>query len=59
MRIMSDPDVLLSGDLVVRQAAADLGIELADGRPEWAPWRSYATYHLWAHRIGDAWALAR
>jgi AraC family transcriptional regulator, regulatory protein of adaptative response / DNA-3-methyladenine glycosylase II len=55
MRIMSDPDVLLAGDLVVRQAAADLGVDLADGRPDWAPWRSHATYHLWAHRIGDAW----
>jgi AraC family transcriptional regulator of adaptative response / DNA-3-methyladenine glycosylase II len=59
MRIMSDPDVLLSGDLVVRQAAADLGVDLSDGRPDWAPWRSHATYHLWAHRIGDAWSLAR
>jgi AraC family transcriptional regulator of adaptative response / DNA-3-methyladenine glycosylase II len=59
MRIMSDPDVLLSGDLVVRQAADELDVPLADGRPDWAPWRSYATYHLWAHRIGDAWASAR
>ncbi len=25
------------------------GIALTDGRPDWAPWRSYATHHLWTH----------
>lgn len=49
LRTASDPDVLLGTDLVVRRAAAELGIELTDGRPDWAPWRSYATVHLWAH----------
>jgi AraC family transcriptional regulator, regulatory protein of adaptative response / DNA-3-methyladenine glycosylase II len=58
MRIMSDPDVLLATDLVVRRAADDLGVDLADGRPDWSPWRSYATYHLWAHQIADSWATA-
>ena len=49
MRLAPDPDVLLSGDLVVLQGAALLGIEpggLAD-RDRWSPYRSYATMHLW------------
>jgi AraC family transcriptional regulator of adaptative response / DNA-3-methyladenine glycosylase II len=47
MRAVGDPDVLLTGDLGVQHAAESLGIELSDGRPSWAPWRSYATHHLW------------
>ena len=46
MRLAPDPDVLLASDLVVRQGAAGLGLDLAaSGR--WAPYRSYATMHLW------------
>ena len=56
MRALGDPDVLLAGDLVVRRAAATLGVGLAGGRPDWAPWRSYATDHLWAHLVADEWA---
>jgi AraC family transcriptional regulator of adaptative response / DNA-3-methyladenine glycosylase II len=48
MRAMGDRDVLLTTDLGVRRAADRLGVDLADGRPNWAPWRSYATHHLWA-----------
>jgi AraC family transcriptional regulator of adaptative response / DNA-3-methyladenine glycosylase II len=48
MRTMSDPDVLLATDLGVRKSADKLGVDLADGRPEWSPWRSYATHHFWA-----------
>jgi AraC family transcriptional regulator of adaptative response / DNA-3-methyladenine glycosylase II len=48
MRAMGDRDVLLATDLGVRRSADRLGIDLADGRPQWAPWRSYATHHLWA-----------
>jgi AraC family transcriptional regulator of adaptative response / DNA-3-methyladenine glycosylase II len=48
MRAFGDRDVLLSSDLGVRRSAQRLGIELTDGRPDWAPWRSYATHHLWA-----------
>ncbi|HEY8302643.1 MAG TPA: AlkA N-terminal domain-containing protein, partial [Jatrophihabitans sp.] len=59
MRTMSDPDVLLTSDLVVRRAAADLEVDLRGGRPDWAPWRSYATYHLWAHLVSDEWARLR
>jgi len=47
MRALGDPDVLLDTDLGVRRSAAALGIDLTDHRPEWAPWRSYATHHLW------------
>ena len=59
MRTTSDPDVLLASDLVVRRAADELGIDLSGGRPDWAPWRTYATYHLWAHRVADDWADKR
>ncbi|WP_228430642.1 DNA glycosylase family protein [Baekduia soli] len=45
MRALGDPDVLLAGDLGVRQALARLGAEPAP--TAWAPWRSYATQHLW------------
>jgi AraC family transcriptional regulator, regulatory protein of adaptative response / DNA-3-methyladenine glycosylase II len=58
MRVTGDPDVLLASDLVVKRAAADLGVDLADGRPTWAPFRSYATHHLWAHLYADAWRAA-
>ncbi len=57
MRAAADPDVLLASDLVVKRAAADLGVELAGGRPEWAPWRTYATYHLWSHLYADLWSV--
>lgn len=59
MRTHRDLDVLLSTDLVVRRAAAELGLDLAGGRPDWAPYRSYATYHLWAHLVADLWSAAR
>jgi AraC family transcriptional regulator of adaptative response / DNA-3-methyladenine glycosylase II len=54
MRAMGDRDVLLATDLGVRRSVRLLGADLADGRPAWAPFRSYATHHLWAaghHRL--------
>lgn len=48
MRAMNDPDVLLTTDLGVRKSAGRLGIDVGDGGPRWAPWRSYAGHHLWA-----------
>ena len=48
MRAVGDPDILLAGDLGVRKGADSLDIDLSDGRPDWAPWRSYATHQLWA-----------
>ena len=52
MRVLRDTDVLLATDLVVRQAAARLGlptapVQLAARGGVWSPWRSYATLHLW------------
>jgi AraC family transcriptional regulator, regulatory protein of adaptative response / DNA-3-methyladenine glycosylase II len=48
MRALGDPDILLATDLGVRRAARSLDLDLNGGRPDWAPWRSYATHHLWA-----------
>jgi DNA-3-methyladenine glycosylase II len=52
MRALGEPDVLLSGDLIVRRGAAALGLPdepraLASRAAAWSPWRSYATLHLW------------
>ena len=52
MRIARDPDVILTGDLALREGAAAIGVS-ADPRGllEWAgraaPWRSYLSAHLW------------
>ncbi len=52
MRVTRAPDVLLTGDLALRNGAAALGLP-ADARSldlegrAWAPWRSYASMHLW------------
>ncbi len=53
MRALGDPDVFLASDLGVRHALAALGRSGDDrsvraGAAAWAPWRSYATIHLWA-----------
>ncbi|MGI9621645.1 MAG: DNA-3-methyladenine glycosylase family protein, partial [Acidimicrobiales bacterium] len=52
LRALRDPDVLPTGDLVVRQAAGRLGLpasgaELAAHGQSWAPWRTYAAHYLW------------
>jgi AraC family transcriptional regulator of adaptative response / DNA-3-methyladenine glycosylase II len=52
MRVTGAPDVLLTGDLALRNGAAHLGLphaarELAATGLRWAPWRSYASMHLW------------
>jgi AraC family transcriptional regulator of adaptative response / DNA-3-methyladenine glycosylase II len=52
MRVTGAPDVLLTGDLALRNGAANLGLphtprELAATALRWAPWRSYASMHLW------------
>ncbi|MFN8622491.1 MAG: AlkA N-terminal domain-containing protein [Chloroflexota bacterium] len=62
LRALGDPDVLLTGDLGVRKAAARLGLPddergLAAAGASWAPWRSYATHHLWASLASPAPAL--
>jgi AraC family transcriptional regulator of adaptative response / DNA-3-methyladenine glycosylase II len=55
MRVLGNPDVLLTSDLVILQSAAALGLpgtakELAAHGERWAPWRSYAALHLWRAR---------
>jgi AraC family transcriptional regulator, regulatory protein of adaptative response / DNA-3-methyladenine glycosylase II len=55
MRVLGNPDVLLTHDLVILQSAAALGLpgtarELATHGQRWAPWRSYAALHLWRAR---------
>ncbi|HMH57671.1 MAG TPA: AlkA N-terminal domain-containing protein [Galbitalea sp.] len=55
MRVLGNPDVLLTSDLVILQSAAALGLpgtakELARYGQRWAPWRSYAALHLWRAR---------
>ena len=48
-------DILIASDLVVRRSAITLGLAaderglISRGR-SWAPWRSYATIHLWRAR---------
>jgi AraC family transcriptional regulator of adaptative response / DNA-3-methyladenine glycosylase II len=55
MRVLGNPDVLLTTDLVLQQSAAALGIpskprDLERHGARWAPWRSYANLHLWRAR---------
>jgi AraC family transcriptional regulator of adaptative response / DNA-3-methyladenine glycosylase II len=50
LRLLLDPDTLLDTDLVVRQGADDLGIDLKDTRRA-APWRSYLGLRLWQHAL--------
>jgi AraC family transcriptional regulator of adaptative response / DNA-3-methyladenine glycosylase II len=49
MRALGAPDVFLATDLGVRHALARLsgGDAGRVGTASWAPWRSYATQHLW------------
>lgn len=53
LRVLGSPDILLTGDLALRQGAQRLGLPgsagaLAERGARWAPWRSYAGMHLWA-----------
>jgi AraC family transcriptional regulator of adaptative response / DNA-3-methyladenine glycosylase II len=55
MRVLGNPDVLLTSDLIIVQSAAALGLPsspklLAAHAARWAPWRSYAGMHLWRAR---------
>lgn len=52
MRVTRAPDVLLTGDLALRIGAERLGLPgtaraLDELGTRWAPWRSYASMHLW------------
>ena len=59
MRLLADPDVLLTGDLVIRAGAGLLGLperpaELARRSTTWRPYRSYAGMHLWKVALAEA-----
>ncbi|MFW2512772.1 AlkA N-terminal domain-containing protein [Demequina sp. SO4-13] len=52
LRVLSHPDILLTGDSAVRAGATALGIpsrprELAERAQRHSPWRSYLMIHLW------------
>ena len=52
MRVTRAPDVLLTGDLALRSGAERLGLPASAAALDavgarWAPWRSYASMHLW------------
>jgi AraC family transcriptional regulator of adaptative response / DNA-3-methyladenine glycosylase II len=52
MRVTRAPDVLLVSDLALRAGATRLGLpgdasDLQREGARWAPWRSYASMHLW------------
>lgn len=52
MRVLGETDVLLATDLVALKGARELGLpasarELTARSASWAPYRSYATLHLW------------
>lgn len=63
MRVLGHPDILLTSDLALRAGAANLGLpttpeSLARWGEQIAPWRSYASLHLWraaasTHPIGN------
>ncbi len=44
LRALGDPDILLTTDLVIRRELLARGVT---DTTSWAPWRSYATVHLW------------
>ena len=55
LRVLGNPDTFLETDLVIRQSAEALGLPgapkaLAQRAAAWAPWRSYASLHLWRNR---------
>ncbi len=49
MRTLSDPDVLLEGDVVLRAALKAHGLTPTNAT-DWRPWRTYAMHHLWYTR---------
>ncbi|NYI42581.1 AlkA N-terminal domain-containing protein [Demequina lutea] len=52
LRVLGSPDLLLTGDIAVRNGAAALGLPrdakpLSEAAAAFAPWRSYLMMHLW------------
>lgn len=64
MRALGDPDAFLPGDLGVRRAAEQLGLDPSPRRLEayaerWRPWRAYAVLYLWESLSAETDALSR
>ncbi|GAB09781.1 putative 3-methyladenine DNA glycosylase [Gordonia araii NBRC 100433] len=51
MTVAGDPDVWLGTDLLVARVASELSVEGAEALAGVAPWRSYASMHLWRHGL--------
>jgi AraC family transcriptional regulator of adaptative response / DNA-3-methyladenine glycosylase II len=63
MRVLGNPDILLTGDVAVRSGARSLGFpdaprDLSAWAADYAPWRSYLCLHLWGV-AADAAAVGR
>ena len=48
MRALSDPDVVLPGDVVIKNAMKKAGLSGAEVE-SWHPWASYAIHYLWSN----------
>jgi AraC family transcriptional regulator of adaptative response / DNA-3-methyladenine glycosylase II len=48
MRALSDPDVVLSGDVVIKSSMKKAGLSSADVE-SWHPWASYAIHYFWSN----------
>ena len=48
MRALSDPDVLLPGDVVIKNEMKKAGLGSGDVE-SWHPWASYAIHYLWSN----------
>lgn len=64
MRALGDPDAFLPGDLGVRRAAEQLGLDPSPRRLEayaerWRPWRAYAVLYLWKSLAAETDILSR
>lgn len=47
LRVLRDPDAWPAGDLVLRRACAEHGLDPDTDPQRWRPWRAYAATHLW------------
>ncbi|MCU1438288.1 MAG: DNA-3-methyladenine glycosylase 2 family protein, partial [Naasia sp.] len=56
MRVLGAPDVVLTGDVALRAGARRLGLgsDVAAALAPYAPWRSYASLHLWRAALAAA-----
>jgi AraC family transcriptional regulator of adaptative response / DNA-3-methyladenine glycosylase II len=48
MRALSDPDVVLPGDVVIKSEMKRAGLDRTDVE-SWHPWASYAIHYFWSN----------